>query len=205
MVLIRKQYFVEHLESIKRREKARSVIFNKASLLARSGGGGEEDRNEKIEIHVKQPSAQNTLVERHSPEQFDPEEGIGAALVGGGSAGIGLSIALSQCIPDNNGSTPSNSGLPNPSLLASTEPVRLGVDSPQSLTHSYHFVHRESEEGQLGIVADAHSFTSSPHSGMSPLPMSPNSNDVGPHPFSAMFATAPQIRLRRGMCRMEHT
>lgn len=172
MVLIRKRYFVQHLESIKRREHTRTIIKNKVS--------GWVKHDDTITINVKGPSAANTLVDSNTRNHFSPSDGIGAALVGGGSAGIGLSLAISSLpAAEDEG----NAHLPSI------------AQSPQS--GSFEFVHPN--EAIHGVVADANSFTSSPRSGVLQLPTSPMSQPEGKTPYSVAFSPRPQIRHRRNV------
>lgn len=200
MVLIRKHYFVEHLESVKRREKERTAISQRISrwVTIRPTNRANANDNEKIEIHVKQPSTMRTILERPFQDRLDPSEGIGAALVGGGSAGIALGIALGQALHDNNGLSPINDApfnfLPTGSDYDSP---RLAVESPLSLTDPYRRGH--SADGLAGTIADAHSFSSSPRSGVVPLPVSPSSREGGDARWSTRFAAPSQMRYRRGI------
>lgn len=194
MVLIRKRYFVQHLESVKRREKARTAILQRISgwVHVRTTGHTGNNDNEKIEIHVKQPSTMTTMPERSDQDLFDPSEGIGAALVGGGSAGIGLSIAFGQNAKDSN-AVPYVNETAQDQTSTSPEGTRFPVESPLSLTESYRLEHL------AGFGADAHSFTSSPRSGALPLPMSPTSRDEAHPAWSTRFVAPPQMRYRRGV------
>ncbi|KAI0085711.1 cation transport protein-domain-containing protein [Irpex rosettiformis] len=198
MVLIRKRYFVQHLESIKKRERAQHMIRSRLGRWVRfpalsSSTTPNSIDEENIEITVKQPSIIHSLPEHPHHARFDPSEGIGAALVGGGSAGISLGIAL-RALPQDDGASQSN--VPSPIMIHTDEPqTRISVESNRSSAASFDFV--QSHEGQEGIVAGANDFTSSPQSGVIQLPMSPQSER---HPmFSPVPAIPPALRHRRGV------
>lgn len=158
MVLTRKHYFVEHLESLKRRQRSRTKIENRImSLFRKDHRSTAKDKQPDIQVNSPTPA--------HTFDRIGVHEGIGAALVGGGSAGIGLGIAFSARTPEALNTLPADS----PDLTAHEhENEDVEVQSPKSITPSFEFARRS--VGERGIVADAHSFTSSPRSGMSPLP-----------------------------------
>lgn len=156
MVLIRKHYFVEHLESLRRRQRSRTKIENRLLRLVWRGGASESA--DKPEILIKSPTPGHTM---HVSERIGAHEGIGAALVGGGSAGIGLGIALSK-------GTANGANEYSTDRTAAEGPADQELQSPKSLTPSFEFV--EHEDSRPGIMADVHSFTSSPRSGFVPLP-----------------------------------
>ncbi len=194
MVLIRKHYFVQHLESLKRKEKSRTLIGDRFTRFIRGESGNQSD---EPHIRVKGPSVAGSVsasetITAYETHQFHGGEGIGAALVGGGSVGIGLGIALGACVGNANGiHAPVDIHQAN----SDDNDLRVGVESPKSLARSFEFIQNPETEG---IVATAHSFTSSPRSGMSPLPFSPNPRAEGRTPIAETFSMRPPLRHRRG-------
>jgi hypothetical protein len=197
MVLIRKGYFVEHLQGVKKRKRIRDIIFSRVRRQIHFTSHGSSDkRNQSVENHDRQPTATEPLPDNGA--RFDPSEGIGAALVGGGSAGIGLGIVL-RATSDEVIST-------LPDICAANLVVNpdssalLSAGSPKSVATSFHLA--DDEEGTDDIITDAHTFTSSPRSAAIRLPMSPTTRTEGHTAIihSPTFAIAPQaaIRQRRG-------
>lgn len=175
MVLIRKRYFVQHLESLKRRENSRTKIKNRLlNILPMTNFSN----NEKISIDVKGPSRHGTQAEA---SRIHAGEGIGAALVG--TYGMGMGIALNI---ENN-----NSHVQDAQLLQEPE-----VQSPKSMTASFEFLHRDESHG---MVADIHSFTSSPRSANINLPTSPGARSGAQVVFSP-YSNRSTMRNRRGKC-----
>ncbi|KAI0344047.1 TrkH-domain-containing protein [Trametopsis cervina] len=193
MVLIRKQYFVEHLESIKRQEKEKNKIRSRfsrylpAALTTAMSSSSKRNTDDDIKIRVEEPSA-----------TLDPSQGIGAALVGGGSVGIGLGIVFSDAQPSGDTATPTRSdALTSGVAHLNGSSSHLAVGSPKSLTTSFEFVRQDEDQDACGIIADAHSFTSSPRSAMIQLPMSPVSHVFSPS--SPGLVVPPTMRRRKGL------
>ena len=190
MVLIRKRYFVQHLESTKKRERTerkietvKHVIRGRLSRWIRipatlTSNGTSSSTDEKVAIHVEQSSTPD-LPEDSNRVRFDPSEGIGAALVGGGSTGISLGIAL-RALPEDDDAPQSGKNARGPIMIHTDEThARLSVESPQE-----------------DILTGANGLIDSPQSGAIQLPTSPQSER---HPvFSPTFAVPPALRHRRG-------
>lgn len=178
MVLIRKRYFVQHLESLKRREYSRTKIKNRLlNILPMTNFGN----NEKISINVKGPSRHGTRADSN-PNRIHAGEGIGAALVG--TYGMGMGIALN--IENNN-------NVQEVQLLQDGN-SHAEIQSPKSITASFEFPHHD---GSRGVVADAHSFTSSPRSANINLPTSPGAHSGAQVMFSP-YSNRSTMRNRRG-------
>ncbi|KAI0697181.1 cation transport protein-domain-containing protein [Cytidiella melzeri] len=192
MVLIRKQYFVEYLEGIKKRERAQYTIRSRITRWLNPLGSNNLKQN--VEIHVKQPTAIEALPEQPRTNRFDPSEGIGAALVGGGSAGIGLGIALRASSQDHDASRPITETLNG---LHPSDSGHLALEPPQSATASFEIV--DTDDCREGIIADTHSFTSSPRSAALQLPTSPAARSEGQLPFSPKSALPATMKQRRGL------
>jgi hypothetical protein len=197
MVLIRKGYFVEHLQGVKKRNRIRDIIFNRVRRQIHFTSHGSSDkRNQSAENHDRRPTTTEPLPDNGA--RFDPSEGIGAALVGGGSAGIGLGIVLRATSDEVISMLPdicAASLVENPNSSAP-----LSASSPKSVETSFHLA--GDEEDTEGIITDGHTFTSSPRSAAIRLPMSPTTR-MEEHMtiiHSPTFAIAPQaaIRQRRG-------
>lgn len=180
MVLIRKRYFVQHLEHLESQKRSRRRTVNRLRrLLPWSVGPGAAD--EQMSIEVKGPTPGHT-----TDDHIRAFEGIGAALVGGGITGIGLGVALGAPPQDGTGADAST----NTTAADHTNEV---VQSPKSA--SFEFIDRE--DGRPGIVADVQSFTSSPRSGAIPLPLSPGEQSAMPTIHAS--ALSPRVlRARRG-------
>lgn len=179
MVLIRKHYFVQHLESLQRRQRSRTLIENHLFRFIRPW--------KQPRVEVVGPTPANTF---HEPaSRFNAQEGIGAALVGGGSAGIGLGIALAAPVPKSFDTDASA----NTTAAGHTNEE---MQSPKSYTASFDVIHHH--DSSPGIVADAQSFTSSPRSGAAPLPFSPGGQSTGRAVYTTTTVSPRAIRYRRG-------
>lgn len=188
MVLIRKHYFVQHLESLNRRQRRRTQIEQRLVGFVKRNGRSRSP-GDKIQISVERPTPGNTVY--NPTDRINAADGIGAALVGGGSAGIGLGIVLASTAPNAN------------DRVASAETTAPGhtdedpeVQSPKSITASFEWVNQE--DGRAGIIADAHSFTSSPRSGVTPLPMSPGERPAVRSVYTSALSPR-SIHTRRGL------
>jgi len=153
MVLIRKQYFKKHCEMIMREYQEK----HRTRRVWNSIGKRAFRRNvsKAPDLQVKGPTVEE---EPMSPEEpiVAAHEGIVAALVAG--AGIGLGVGL--------GHRPFQDGALEGRLVQ--DPSEVG--SPP-----------DRESAKHGIVADAHSFTSSPRSlVISIQPASPTSGNGDP-------------------------
>ncbi|THH31587.1 hypothetical protein EUX98_g2629 [Antrodiella citrinella] len=90
MVLTRKRYFRSHLEMLQMKEHSKRKIADRLTKhlhLPRRGRAAD------ARTRGRDPDSKPTN------GKFYVEEGIGAALVGGGSAGIGMGIGLGRPIP----------------------------------------------------------------------------------------------------------
>ncbi len=201
MVLIRKRYFVQHLESIKKRERAQHMIRSRLAHWVRfpalgSSATSRGKQEGEVDIQVEQSSTAEPSPVGHRHAHFDPSEGIGAALVGGGSAGISLGIALRALPQEEEGPSPSpNDRTPSPVMIHTDgDTARLSVESPKSFAGSFEMV--QSTDGMEAMIDGGYGLTSSPQSGALALPTSPLSER---HPvFSPIVAVPPALRHRRG-------
>ncbi|KAI0802967.1 cation transport protein-domain-containing protein [Irpex lacteus] len=202
MVLIRKRYFVQHLESIKKRERAQHMIRSRLAHWVRfpalgSSATSRGKQEGEVDIQVEQSSTAEPSPVGHRHAHFDPSEGIGAALVGGGSAGISLGIALRALPQEEEGPSPTpNDRTPSPVMIhTDDDTARLSVESPKSFAGSFEMV--QSTDGMEAMIEGGYGLTSSPQSGALALPTSPQSER---HPvFSPIVAVPPALRHRRGV------
>ncbi|RPD81556.1 TrkH-domain-containing protein [Lentinus tigrinus ALCF2SS1-7] len=173
MVLIRMRYFRQHIIATHRkktllqsiRDRVGSVITGRASST--------------LQKHVEDGTEKHKT---HGSHGIQASDGIGAALAGGATTGLGLGIALGAGDVQRRDEDDQTNGF----RKSSTSHVEVSVDSPGRLSPSEDFtVHPdEDQNGEQGVIADAHSFTSSPRSGAMPLPQSP----VSPPPQHLQFA-----------------
>ncbi|KIP02880.1 hypothetical protein PHLGIDRAFT_32026 [Phlebiopsis gigantea 11061_1 CR5-6] len=178
MVLIRKRYFVQHLEHLESQKRSRRRAVKRLHrLLPWSVGSNAAD--EQMQIEVKGPTPGHTADDNM---HIHAHEGIGAALVGGGITGIGLGVALGAPASNGTGSNPS----------ANNDEAM--VQSPKSA--SFELI--DHEDSRPGIVADAQSFTSSPRSGALPLPLSPG-DQFAMRTIHASALSPRSLRPRRGV------
>ncbi|TCD68599.1 low affinity potassium transporter [Steccherinum ochraceum] len=207
MVLIRKHYFKSHLEQLKMKELAKRKIG--ARFLRFTRRRANHDTNGHV------PQRAETL----APEAFTEgrgkifvEEGIGAALVGGGSAGIAMGIGLGALNLEDekqegrNGDVRIEVEQPTrrntedlPTVLQS--PTAL-VESPPPSEHSHDLERVESNEAKM---LDDQQFTSeSPKSvarslPTSPPPLSPHSQATRHTHFADPYMPAGGNMRRRGI------
>ncbi|CDO70946.1 hypothetical protein BN946_scf184829.g55 [Trametes cinnabarina] len=142
----------------------------------------------------------------HSAHGIHASDGIGAALAGGAATGLGLGIALGTGdSPEpkqpkggytlEDPSQPEQTGTP---WSDSVSELRVVVDSPMRASPSDELT-MNVDANERGILADAHSFTSSPRSGAMPLqsPTSQHSNRVHfPAFFPGLYARLERLMLR---------
>ncbi|CAL1696758.1 unnamed protein product [Somion occarium] len=185
MVLIRKRYFRQHLQDRHDKERFRTRVTKKLLRFAHFNGS----QGPQILVNgndTQDPTSPGAI-------RINPADGIGAALVAGGGTEIGLGLALAKIpspidtsghlSPMRNSQQSDRANLANGRSILSDDEVQ----SPTSLRESM-------EIPEAGIVANAHSFTSSPRSAAMPLqyPISPTSHSV-------RFVALPQLRQRPGV------
>ncbi|OCH94151.1 TrkH-domain-containing protein [Obba rivulosa] len=204
MVLIRKHYFRQYVLAVYRKKMTMGKILRTLSFFGFGTGNGQDDIDvPKIQVQQGSVPLPSTGLHSHTgTERIKAKEGIGAALAGGGGTGLGLGIALGgmHVIPNFGGDTNAHqTGDASEENHTSVQQDRLSLanrdlqESPQPMSPTSEV--RPSVD-ERGIIADAHSFTSSPRSGAVPLPMSPISRLESRTPRSPYF-TSPDLRRRR--------
>ncbi|KAI0719098.1 TrkH-domain-containing protein [Cerioporus squamosus] len=172
MVLIRMRYFRQHIIATHRKKTLLQSIRDRVSSVITGGGSSTpqkdvEDGTEKHKIH--------------GSHGIQASDGIGAALAGGATTGLGLGIALGAGDVQRHAEDQANE-----QWKRSTSHIDISVDSPGRLSPSEDFTMHPDEDlnAERGVIADACSFTSSPRSGAMPLPQSP----LSPPPQQLQFA-----------------
>lgn len=153
MVLIRKSYFRSHLETLKRKENTRRKIANGINTFLHFPG-----RNRPT-----QPGTNDFSEGREKSGKIDAEEGIGAAMVGGGSVGIGLGVGLGRIISNEKGK--------ETVVLTVEQPSRGPTMLEDTRAPSPGSAHSSSEERR--VLEDQLHTSESPKSEIFALPPSP--------------------------------
>lgn len=164
MVLVRLRYFRQYITAEQRKKTLRQTFGSRMLAL----------------LPTRPSTSRNRDVPNGKESEIHASDGIGAALAGGATTGIGLGIALGA------EHIPSSPAMERPALIPEeSSHIRIHVESPDPLEdhhHSAHTVVDRSTTPTEGVIADVHSFTSSPRSGAIPLsPVSVNFRLSGEH------------------------
>ena len=152
MVLIRKQYFRKHCEMVMREHAENHQIRGVWNSLARRSF--RRNVSKVPDVQLKGPTLEE---EPMSPEEpvVAAGEGIVAALVGG--AGVGIGVGLDH------------------------RAFRDGALDGHPNNHPEGQTLLDRKDARQGVIADVHSFTSSPRSAVVSLqPLSPTSGNGNP-------------------------
>ncbi|KAI0761664.1 TrkH-domain-containing protein [Trametes elegans] len=195
MVLVRMHYFRAHIIE---RHRKKTVLQSMRDRLVRVVTGV----GHSIPLRHAEAGSGADKHNVHGSHGIKASDGIGAALAGGAATGLGLGIALGKSDGDGDsdgGGQPQNGGLGlnldgngnekthSPPWSSSSSPIHIEVDSPMRGSPSEGPTmyldgdadgNGEGDGDGRGIVADVHSFTSSPRSGALPL-QSPTSARSG--------------------------
>ncbi|KAM5534365.1 hypothetical protein V8D89_011958 [Ganoderma adspersum] len=167
MVLVRLRFFRQHIVATHRKktlmQSVRDRLVNIASGVGRSlPSRHAEDGMEKHRAH--------------GSHGIQASDGIAAALVAGGGTGVGLGIALgtADASPEKTqgAGVTTHTGTP---WSDSSSHIQITVESPARMSFSH--------EQERGVIADVHSFTSSPRSAALHL-----QSPISPPPHSIRFA-----------------
>ncbi|KAI0757447.1 TrkH-domain-containing protein [Daedaleopsis nitida] len=183
MVLIRLRYFRQHIIATHRKKTVLQSIRDRLTSVAGGIGVSLPQR------HAEDGSEKH---HQHGSHGIQASDGIGAALAGGATTGLGLGIALGTGDMERHDSEADRVQHP---WSDSQSHIDVRVDSPASFTPSMdRTAHLED-----GVIADVHTFTSSPRSVAMSLPQSPTATQ----PQHLRFAPGPQhtgkVVRRRGI------
>lgn len=170
MVLVRLRYFRQHIIQRHREKTVLQSMRDRVSKLV--AGVGRSVPLWHPEAGASEKHAQ------HGSRGIQASDGIGAALAGGATTGVGLGIALGTGDSDEGGQD-ANAKEHKLTQSRSSSRIRIDVESPLRVSPSEDPTMYTGESGERGIIADAQSFTSSPRSGAMPLPQSPTSMGSG--------------------------
>ncbi|OBZ78734.1 hypothetical protein A0H81_00278 [Grifola frondosa] len=177
MVLVRKRYFRQHVTEIHKRKTTLAKIGSRFAALLYGATGREIPPAPQIQLQPNSQSTGGSFGRSAKPERIQAGEGIGAAIVGGAGTGLGLGVALggrrvnadNGAIEDlNNGKAHDSPSLRSHRSSASSH-IHIAVESSARLSPSTDFT-MNIDGDEHGVIADVHSFTSSPRSGASPSP-----------------------------------
>ena len=190
MVLIRMRYFRQHIIATHRKKTLLQSIRDRVSSVITGRG------SPTLQKHAEDGTEKHKT---HGSHGIQASDGIGAALAGGAATGLGLGIALHMQQDDGD--------QVNGFQKKSTTDIDISVDSPGRLSPSDDFTMHpdEDHDEDHGVIADVHSFTSSPRSGAIGLPQSP----ISPPPQHLQFAfdgarSNGMVRRRPGECARVH-
>ena len=172
MVLIRMRYFRQHIIAAERKKSIlqsfRDRVMGKAVRLNRSILDGHFEDGSGTARHKS-----------HGNHGIQASDGIGAAMAAGATTGIGLGIAL--------GTTHYEEAMqPNSPVVwneSASSHIHVEIDSPLRASPLDDITIHTGDEHDRGIVADMHSFTSSPRSAAIGL------HTDSPRPMQVQFAT----------------
>ncbi|TFK88517.1 TrkH-domain-containing protein [Polyporus arcularius HHB13444] len=172
MVLIRMHYFRQHIVARHRKKTLLQSIRDRVGSVITGGGSSTPQK------HVEDGTEKHKV---HGSHGIQASDGIGAALAGGATTGLGLGIALGAGDVHRHEDDQTNGHWRN-----STSHIDISVDTPGRLSPSDDFTMHpdEDQSAEHGVIADVHSFTSSPRSGAMALPQSP----LSPPPQHLLFA-----------------
>lgn len=167
MVLVRLHYFREHIIA---RERKKTVLQSMRDRVSKIVTGVSHSvplwHVEAGEKHA-----------HHGSHAIEASDGIGAALAGGATTGLGLGIALGNADSTEGGQT-TDENKDRALTSDSSSHIHIQIDSPMRASPSEDPTMFNNEAEERGIIADAQSFTSSPRSGAIPL-QSPTSMQSG--------------------------
>ncbi|OSD05765.1 TrkH-domain-containing protein [Trametes coccinea BRFM310] len=199
MVLVRMRYFKQHIIATHRKKTVLQSMRDRVVKLVSGVGHSIPHR------HVEEGGEKHL---RHTSDGIHASDGIGAALAGGAATGLGLGIALgttdsSQANLPKGGRTLEDPSQAEPTDTPSSDSssgLRIVVDSPMRASPSDE-VTMNVDGDERGMIADAHSFTSSPRSVAIPLqsPTSQHSNRVHFPPYMQGIGDVGTIRRRPGV------
>ncbi len=169
MVLVRLRYFREHIIQRHRQKTMLQSMRDRVSGIVAGVGRS---------VPLWHPEAGAEKHAQHGSHGIQASDGIGAALAGGATTGLGLGIALGKEDSDDGGQD-ANANEHKLAQSRSSSHIRIDVESPLRVSPSEDPTMYTGESGERGIIADAQSFTSSPRSGAMPLPQSPTSMGSG--------------------------
>ena len=168
MVLVRLRFFRQHIIATHRKKTLIQSVRDRMARIVSGVGRSLPSR------HAEDGLEKHRAYGSHGIQASD---GIAAALAAGGTTGVGLGIAL--------GTSDSDTEKAQGEVMVHTETpwsdsnsrTRIDVESPVRMSIS------RSEDRERGIIADVHSFTSSPRSAALHL-----QSPVSPPPHSVRFA-----------------
>lgn len=170
MVLVRLRYFRQHIIQRHREKTVLQSMRDRVSKLVAGVG-------RSVPLWHPEAGASEKHA-HHGSRGIQASDGIGAALAGGATTGVGLGIALGTGDSDEGGQD-ANAKEHKLTQSRSSSRIRIDVESPLRVSPSEDPTMYTGESGERGIIADAQSFTSSPRSGAMPLPQSPTSMGSG--------------------------
>ncbi|TBU58845.1 TrkH-domain-containing protein [Dichomitus squalens] len=187
MVLVRLRYFRAHIIETHRKKTIFQSFRDRVGVIVSGVGKSTPARH---------PEDGTEKHETYGSHGIQASDGIGAALAAGGATGLGLGIALGA--GDDQMEKAHAAQLE--SAWNDSHSIRIEVNSPRSTARASpsedFMTHVGTEEHERGIVADVHSFTSSPRSGAIPL-QSPISPPVQRMHFAAGVQDVPSGNMRR--------
>lgn len=200
MVLIRIRYFKQHLEEKIRVDNRKKRLGARLLTYVRNLPGIGFTAPQIFVSGTPEDGSKG--VNGHDRGRIRAEEGIGAALVGGGSADIGMGILLGASPP-----SPSTANLQEGAEKTDMLGLNTQYHTPSSLYTGQKHVETESPRNSAELapgasrvlVEDVHSFTSSPRSGFAGLPSPTSPTSLRGDARSLHIAFGPQnIRRRPG-------
>lgn len=168
MVLVRLRFFRQHIIATHRKKTLIQSVRDRTAHIVSGVGRSLPLRH-----------AENGLEKHraHGSHGIQASDGIAAALAAGGTTGVGLGIALGtgdSDMEETQGEVTVHTETP---WSDSNSRTRIDVESPVRMSIS------RSEDQERGIIADVHSFTSSPRSAALHL-----RSPVSPPPHNIHFA-----------------
>ncbi|KAI0638942.1 TrkH-domain-containing protein [Trametes polyzona] len=184
MVLVRLRYFRQHIIA---RHRKKTVLQSMRDRVVNMVTGVKHS----VPLwHIEAGAEKHA---QHGSHGIQASDGIGAALAGGATTGLGLGIALGTADGSVDGQETDEqkrNGLTQSSSNATDSRIQIQIESPLRATPSEDPTMFTAETEERGIIADANSFTSSPRSGAMPLPNSPTSERSG----RVQFAFSPYMQ-----------
>lgn len=179
MVLVRLRFFRQHIVATHRRKTLIQSVRDRMANVASGAGRSIPSR------HAEDGLEKHRAYGSHGIQASD---GIAAALVGGATTGVGLGIAIGTGDLAPEKTLGAGVMVHTETSRDSSSHVRIEVESPVPMSFSL--------DQERGIIADAHSFTSSPRSAALHL-----QSPVSPPPHSLRFAAGVQDGLGSHMRR----